>query len=208
MIRTMNVTVETQQEYGIATFDLAVAIKAYCIQALESPRFDRLLILLGHFHIELALFGAIGTYINESGAEYLLTEAGVLAEGSLMGFIRGKFYNRCTRVHEILAVVMERKLYAQFVHTVGNDEIDAIREILNDAPSNHEDLENYLASPVFEGYVRKYESYFNGVLNGSAGPTAEFWAKYVYMVNRIWRYLQFCVRTNDVDGYICFVISG
>ena len=65
------------------TYDLAVALKAYSIQSLDAPLFDRLLIMLGNFHLEMALFGAIGTYLNESGAEYLLTESGVLAEGSL-----------------------------------------------------------------------------------------------------------------------------
>ena len=89
MKRSMNVANETGQEYGVVTYDLAVALKAYSIQALDAPLFDKLLIMLGNFHLEMAFYGAIGTFINESGAEYLLTESGILAEGSLMGFIRG-----------------------------------------------------------------------------------------------------------------------
>ena len=42
---------------------------------------------LGNFQIELAFYGAVGTFINESGIELILTEADILAEGSMMGFI-------------------------------------------------------------------------------------------------------------------------
>ena len=43
------------KNYGVVTYDLAVALKAYSIQALDTPRFDKLLIMLGNFHLELAL---------------------------------------------------------------------------------------------------------------------------------------------------------
>ena len=82
---------ETGQEYGVVTYDLGVALKAYSIEALNSLLFDKLLIMLGNFHLEMAFYGAIGTFINESGAEYLLTECGILAEGSLIGFTQGKY---------------------------------------------------------------------------------------------------------------------
>ena len=42
------------------------------------------------------------TFLADSGVEYLLNEAGVLAEGSVTGFMKEKFYNRCTRIHQIL----------------------------------------------------------------------------------------------------------
>ena len=53
--------------------------------------------------------------INDSGLEFILTEADVLAEGSIMGFIKGKFYNRCTRIHEMVANVLEQKIYSRFL---------------------------------------------------------------------------------------------
>ena len=122
--------IETHQEYGVVTYDLAVALKAYSIQALEAPLFDKLLIMLGNFHLELAFYGAIGTFINESGTEYLLTESRILAEGSLMGFIRGKYYNRCVRIHDSLALVMERKMYDNFMSTLAQERKDALNDLL------------------------------------------------------------------------------
>ena len=86
--------------------------------------------MLGNFHLELSFYGAVGTYINESGVEYLLTESGNLADGSLNGFIRGKYYNRCTMIHEILATVMERKLYERFISNLPQEDQKSILECL------------------------------------------------------------------------------
>ena len=74
MTRSIQVSKEMKEKYATVTYDLAVSLKTYCIQAVQTPRFDNLIILLGNFHIELAFFGAVGTYIAHSGVEHLLTE--------------------------------------------------------------------------------------------------------------------------------------
>ena len=51
MERSMQVVVETNQDYAVVTYDLAVALKAYSIQSLEAPMFDRLLLMLGNFDL-------------------------------------------------------------------------------------------------------------------------------------------------------------
>ena len=122
---SFDAAIETHQEYGVVTYDLAVPHKAYSIQTRDAPRFDKLLIMLGNFHLELAFYGVIGTFLNESGAEYLLTESGILAEGSLMSFIRGKYYNR---IHDILALVMERKMYDTFMSTLTHEMMDTLND--------------------------------------------------------------------------------
>ena len=109
MVRTMTVAEDTGQEYAVVTYDLAIALKAYSIQALESPQFDKMIIMLGNFHIELAFYGAIGTMINGSGIQFILSKADILAEGSMLGFIKGKFYNRCVRVNEGLQMFWKKR---------------------------------------------------------------------------------------------------
>ena len=64
-----------------------ITLKAYSIQALQTPTFDKLIILLRNFHLELAFFGAVRTFLAEAVIEYLIIEANVLAEGSLAGFM-------------------------------------------------------------------------------------------------------------------------
>lgn len=85
---------ECNQKYISVTYDLAIAQKALAIQCEERPKFQRLFIQLGSFHIELSFFKAIGKFIAESGGPLILTETGVLAQGSLLSFLNGKQYSR------------------------------------------------------------------------------------------------------------------
>ncbi|XP_041481075.1 uncharacterized protein LOC121428475 [Lytechinus variegatus] len=201
MVRSLNVAKETGQDHAVVTYDLAVALKAYSIQALESPVFDKLLIMLGNFHIELAFYGAIGTFINASGIEYILTEADILAEGSMVGFIKGKFYNRCTRIHELLANALEKKLYNRFLQNAADDDIQALQEVMSMIPETPDAVE-HLSNPVIVKHIKEYEEYLWAVIGGHLGQTAQFWATYIFLINRLHREVQRCVKTNDVNGYI------
>ena len=92
--RSLKVANETDQKYLPVTYVLTIAIKTYCIQNLMASKFDKLLIKVGNFYLELAFFGAVDSYLADCGVEYILTECHILAEGSLNGFSRGKFCNR------------------------------------------------------------------------------------------------------------------
>ena len=73
MFRSLKVADDTKMYHYPVTYDLAVALNAYSFQSLKALLFDRLIILFGYFHVELAFFGVVGTYISDSGLEYLLT---------------------------------------------------------------------------------------------------------------------------------------
>lgn len=51
-----NIAKECKQRNIIVTFDLAIACKAFKIQATMSPKFDNLFINMGAFHTEMAFF--------------------------------------------------------------------------------------------------------------------------------------------------------
>ena len=200
MVRSLKVAAENKQEYAIVSYDLAVALKAYSIQSLKAPEYDKLIILLGVFHLELALFGALGTYIDDSGIEYILTEYGILAEGSLNGFLKGKFYNRCTRIHQLVAAVMEKAIFHRYIEDAP-EEIRKVCEALLTASGQH-DLDSRAQSEQVQVAMQCYEAYFQGLIKGSECKLAQFWAIYVYIVNRIHRLLQRAVRTNDLDLFL------
>lgn len=60
VLKTLDVALaiaeECHQKYIIVTYDLAIACKAYRIQADWSPKFDQVFITLGSFHTELSFF--------------------------------------------------------------------------------------------------------------------------------------------------------
>ena len=87
---------ESEMPYHPVRYEIAVTLRAYSVQALLGPTFNKLIILLCDFHIEFAFYGAKGTYISDSGLKYLLCEVGILDDCSVAGFVIGKFYNRCT----------------------------------------------------------------------------------------------------------------
>ena len=85
--------------------------------------------MLGNFHIELAFFCAVGNLINESGLEHITTEADILGEGSMVGFMKGKFYNQCTRIHELVANVLE-KMYERCVLGIPTEEYEEFLTVM------------------------------------------------------------------------------
>ena len=56
-----------QNEIIIVTYDLAIAKMAMQIHESDKPKFDNIFINLGAFHMEIALFKAIGKFIDSSG---------------------------------------------------------------------------------------------------------------------------------------------
>lgn len=94
MKMSQQIAQECGEDYMLVHYDLAIARPALQIQAAEAPRFDNLFVAFGPFHISLAFFGALGYLIDSSGGPEMLTESGVLASGSLHGFLSGKHYNR------------------------------------------------------------------------------------------------------------------
>ena len=96
-------------------FDLAIAKIALQIQSQEAPEYDRLFILFGQFHIELNVFSVLGKLIEGSGGPCILSEAGVVAAGSITKFLKGKMYNRCHRGHILLATAIRGIQFEQYV---------------------------------------------------------------------------------------------
>ena len=85
------------------------------LQAEEVPTYDNVFINLGAFHIEMAFFSAIGKYIADSGGPHILNESCVLQKGSLNAFIKGKAYNRCKTIHQLLAAALEILHFRSFL---------------------------------------------------------------------------------------------
>ena len=106
MKRSQQLAEECHMGSIAVTYDLAIAKVAMQIQAHEAPRFNNIFVAMGAFHMEMPFFNAIGKYIEESGGPYILIDSGVLASGSLRGFIKSKSYNRCKRLHGLLSVAL------------------------------------------------------------------------------------------------------
>ena len=158
----------------------------------------------------------MGTFLADSGVEYLINEAGVLVEGSLAGFMKGKFYNRCTRIHQIFVAVMERELFSKYLKLMEGEEESLATEMMSSDNITIEHCQDIVENVSFVNLMKQYESFLHDVIDGKYGSTAAYWAIYVYLINRVYQELQRALRTNDVDGYtrvlpsvieVCFALN-
>ena len=87
--RALTFANQSERDSIAVFYDLAIAKIAMQLQAEESPKYDKVFVTMGFFHMELAMLGAIGKYIAESGAGHLLNETYRIEKGSLNGFLHG-----------------------------------------------------------------------------------------------------------------------
>lgn len=192
---------ECGETYAIVTYDLAIAKPALQVQAQESPIFDNILfICFGAFHICMAYFNVLGYIIESSGCTDVLCSAEVLAQGSVRGFIAGKHFNRCRRIHPLFALSLQILHFKQFLRRSGISE--EYVALLNSFATNQspQSLSTLLESPVICNLLEKYSDFCNQTRQGNHGTNAIFWFIYIDLVHN---YLVFdrAFRMNDLDLY-------
>ncbi len=96
--------------------------------------------------------------------------------------MKGKFYNRCTRVHQILAAVMERELFFKFLKSM-EDEESLDTEMMSSNNITGEYCQRIVDNASFLNLMKRYESFFYDVIDGKCGSTAAYWDIYVYLIN-------------------------
>jgi len=177
---------------------LAIAKMAMQIQFEEKPRFKRIFVALGAFHVEMAFFGAIGKVVAESGGPHVLNECDVLAKGSLNSFYKGTHYNRCKRLHELLALAMELLHFQRFASALKYEDV----AILSKAFQEGKDLmvEESCCTEVNE-ILKSYDEFTTKTRKGDHGKTAEFWLKYVDMIHLYHTFTR-SQRTGDFNLFV------
>ena len=198
LVYAQKIAKECNQDHIILTYDLGIAKSAMEIQITDSPEFDNIFINLGDFYIEMAFFKALGKYIDGSGLIDILSQAEILAEGSVTGFIEGKHFNRCKRIHVLLSRALQAVHFKEFLNEHEDilfDEkiIDELQFIQNNSTEMHESLK--LKSEL-ENILNQYQEFLKLTLAGEHGNTAKYYMQYVEFVNI---YLKFerSIRTSD-----------
>lgn len=145
----------------------------------------------------MAYFKAIGKVINDCGLTNILVESNLLANGSLTGFIDGKHFNRCKRLHYLMALGLEVLHFRSFLQikntTLTDDMIQEVQRLqkckLSSFQVENEDLHEL---------INEYAIYKQQTLNGDFGKTPQF---YLIYINLIHHYLNLSrsIRIGDFE---------
>ncbi|GFW80337.1 hypothetical protein TNCV_2944701 [Trichonephila clavipes] len=182
------------------TYDLAIAKVAFQIQATEKPKFDNLFIHLGPFHIMMAYFKAIGKVISDCGLTNVMVESSLLANGSVNGFLDGKHFNRCKRLHPLVALGLEVLNFKSFLQhdntTLTDDMIEEVKRLQNCEISSF-----HIENEDLKELMNNYNIFKQRCLSGEHGKTSQF---YLIYINLIHHYLDLSrsIRTWDFVLFI------
>jgi hypothetical protein len=107
--------------------------------------------------------------LDGSGGPELLVEQDVLASGSLSGFLLGKHYNRCKRLHPLLALAFQILHFQRFCEQT---EIPDIMERFVEDSLSEESLSALEESPAYQTFMTQYKAYMGQTLSREHGTTA------------------------------------
>ena len=116
--------------------------------------------------------------IAELGGPAMLTDPDILAYGSLRGFIECLSYNRCKRLHPMLALALEILLLRRFMKDCENSDLVHF-ELENVHLEKKEDVDCICKSALFTELFEAFENFKDSAESGELGRTAQFWAMYV-----------------------------
>ncbi len=167
------------------------------IQEEEAPQYDNTLICFGAFHIILAYFSGIGFVLAKSSGPEVLIETGVLALGSCNGFLSGRHYNQCKRLHPLLANSMHILHFRTFLAHHGPLPVEFMAQLktLHEDPSP-ETIQEFNKSPSYATVMQEYDDFTEATHSGFHGSTAAYWIKYIDQLFRR------AVRTHNLDLFM------
>lgn len=199
--QTLDLTLEIQKEVGQSyievTYDLAIAMKAYRIKSAYPEKYSSIFINLGVFHVEMDYFHAVGKFLDESGFSKIMVESEVIASGSVFGFISGKHYNRCKRLHPLMYVSLHKLLLERFCNERNkNLSKKSIESLINHRRTRTFDDPEPCFDPDIYDFLEKYANFEQECYEGIHGKTAQYYAIYMRLID-YWVDLSRSIRMGD-----------
>ena len=149
---------------------------------------------LGSLHTEKAYFTVLGKIISESGGPFLLQECQV----SIKPFLSGLSYDKCKRLHEILATAFDVMHFKTFLD-IQQDKEEILEIVSNQITIKEGVSESY--SREMNEILDRYCTFTQDTEKGLYGKTAKFWIQYVYLIHLYHNFTR-SVRTGDLDFFI------
>ncbi|GFU83084.1 uncharacterized protein TNCV_65541 [Trichonephila clavipes] len=134
----------------------------------------------------MAFFKAIGVFINECGLSHMMIESNIIASGSVNGLVEGKHFNRCKRLHSLMALGLKM---LHFDHFLDNIEYNFLKEQVIDDLLHYQVIDSHSSMPielpnnVLSKVLSAYQKFVEEKRQGEHGKTAQFYLIYIQLVN-------------------------
>ena len=201
LVTSQAVSKKLDQKYTFVTFDLAAAKLAYSVIWSNPSRFSDVYIHLGAFHIICCFLGAVGRMMIGSGFEEIVIESGICSSGSIDQVLSGKHYNRALRVHQLMAIALDKLLLQEFVERTCYD-TSQLQELqllatfpCSEYMSATEDSESWR---IFNG---QFSAFADAARQGTFGHTCQFWMQYHDCIWLLLTFLQ-SIKENNLPAYV------
>ncbi|GFW31674.1 hypothetical protein TNCV_4683461 [Trichonephila clavipes] len=148
----------------------------------------------------MAYFKAIGNVISDCGLANVMVESSLLANGSVNGFLDGKHFNRCKRLHPLVALGLEVLNFKSFLQhdntTLTDDMIEEVKRLQNCEISSF-----HIENKDLKELMNNYNIFKQRCLSGEHGKTSQF---YLIYINLIHHYLDLLrsIRTGDFELFL------
>lgn len=117
--------------YVVLTVDQQLHIKLLDVK-WSSPIFqERLVLMMGGFHIACNFMKAIGQHMSCTGLAEMWVESGVLSEGSAQKVLNGKAYAKGMRIHKLTYQALWRILLPRFLEFLKTDYYEVYEQLSN-----------------------------------------------------------------------------
>lgn len=196
MVQSLKIAAECNDKYIQVTYDLAIAKIALQIQS-QTDEFQNIFIHIGGFHVMMAFFKAIGKFIDACGISNIMIDTELIASGSVNGFLTGKHFNRCKRLHPTVSLAFSILHFRQFLKECNIEITEEMKSYITNY-NNTKSAACMIEHQPLADIIIQYENYLKQTINGERGKTAQYYMIYVNLVNY---YLLFnsSIRTADFN---------
>lgn len=132
-----------------------------------------------------------------------MVDSGLLAEGSVRGFLAGTHFNRCKKLHPVVALSLKTLHFQAFLKVYEQGEqknglyLNEVIEIIQRSSINPKT--NGVSSTLTDFFDR-YNHFSEETLRGRHGRTAQFALIYLRLIE-LYQHLERALRTSDVSLY-------
>lgn len=193
----------------VVVFDQALYAKATEIIWKQPDRFENIIPRLGVFHTLCTMLGIIGKRFQDAGLRDLYIESGVIAEGSVLGVLSGRQYNRSVRCVKLVYEAFLQLAWKDFPewldsHYAGEDkpDLDLLSTVLCDfsCDPNYKSFAEKFQATSFQCAVKQFREYLDHLRN-QQGDLSEFWMSFIDMASIVLDLIR-ASREGDLDLHL------